>query len=116
MLTKIGPFSVARDGPAGAPSEITDRTLTTSLTYNALGRLTRRSHKVGSNAAYRLDLAQDAVGRIDRKTETLAGSTHAYSYAYDPDVQLTARFKVWIAKAAFRRGMSKEPPVQRDPS
>ena len=88
LLTKVGPFTVARAGPAGAPSEITDGTLTTSLTYNGLARLTRRSHAVAGALTYRLDLAHDAVGRVIEKTETVGAGTHVYTYGYDDDGQL----------------------------
>ena len=38
---------------------------------------------------YRLHLTYDVVGRIPQREETVSGTAHTFSYAYDPDGRLT---------------------------
>jgi RHS repeat-associated protein len=89
LLTKVGPFAIKRDGPAGAPTELGDGTLTTAYLYDSLGRLEQRTHTVIADQDYKLKLSRDNVGRITKKKETVAGEEHSYDYTYDSDGQLT---------------------------
>jgi RHS repeat-associated protein len=56
--------------------------------YDSLGRLTGRSHTVGTTSPYEHALSYDNDGRIVGKTETIGGETHTYTYSYDEDGQL----------------------------
>lgn len=94
-VTGYGPFTFDRGGPAGAQSQIGDSALTISLAYDDLVRLDNRSHTVGGQSVYAIDLdyeslGQNSQGRIARKTETVASVTHVYTYSYDLDGQLLA--------------------------
>jgi RHS repeat-associated protein len=89
LLTQYGPFTITRSGPAGAPSTLTDNTLSISYTYDSFGRLQSRTHTVAGQPVYQLNLSYDSVGRISRKVETVSGVTSSYDYSYDLDGQLS---------------------------
>ncbi|MFZ5898609.1 MAG: hypothetical protein ACOYU7_05475 [Bacillota bacterium] len=89
LLTGYGPFTITRDGPAGAASEVSDGKMTMILGYDGYGRLIDRTHTVDGEEVYRLQLAYDNIGHVEQKIETVAGTTHTYDYTYDVDGQLT---------------------------
>ena len=88
LLTRYGPFTITRSGPAGAPSALTDNTLNISYTYDSSGRLWTRTHTVNSVPVYQITLGYDNVGRIAQKIETVSGTAHTFDYEYDLDGQL----------------------------
>jgi RHS repeat-associated protein len=88
LLTRYGPFTITRNGPAGAPSALTDNVLNVSYTYDSFGRPWVRTHTVAGQQVYQLTLAYDNVGRISTKTEAVAGASHVFGYTYDVDGQL----------------------------
>ncbi len=88
LLTRYGPFTITRSGPAGAPSNLTDNVLNVSYTYDSFGRPWTRTHTVAGQQVYQLALAYDNVGRISTKTEVVAGTSHVLDYTYDLDGQL----------------------------
>jgi RHS repeat-associated protein len=89
LLTGIGPFTIDRNGPGGAPSGIRDGSLSRSLTYDALARLSSYTDTVSGQQPYSERIVYDNRGRIAQKMETEVGTTHTYAYTYDPDGQLT---------------------------
>src|SRR5574341_1122704 len=88
LLTRYGPYTITRNGPAGAPSALTDNTLNISYTYDSSGRLWTRTHTVAAIPIYQLTLGYDNVGRIAQKIETVSGTAHTFDYEYDLDGQL----------------------------
>ncbi|MCY4730030.1 hypothetical protein KY092_05590 [Natronomonas gomsonensis] len=83
LTTEYGPFTLTRDGPDGAPTTITDGTLTITITYDSRGRVDTRTHEVGGTAIYAADYTYDDAGRIETRTETVDGSqltTETFSY------------------------------------
>jgi RHS repeat-associated protein len=88
LLTRYGPFTITRSGPAGAPSALTDNTLNVSYTYDSFGRLFTRTHTVAAIPVYAIQLGYDNVGRIAQKIETISSATHTFDYTYDLDGQL----------------------------
>jgi len=88
LLTRYGPFTITRSGPAGAPSALTDNVLNISYTYDSFGRLYTRSHTVAAIPVYAIQLGYDNVGRIAQKIETASGTSHTFDYSYDLDGQL----------------------------
>jgi RHS repeat-associated protein len=88
LLTRYGPFTITRGGPAGAPSNLTDNTLNVSYTYDSSGRLATRTHTVAAIPVYSIQLGYDNVGRIAQKIETVSGIAHTFDYTYDLDGQL----------------------------
>lgn len=88
FVTGLGPFTLTRSGPGGAATAITDGTATTTLTYDALGRVASRALTVGGVGKYSAVYTFDAVGRVTRKVETVAGVPATFDYTYDADGQL----------------------------
>ncbi len=88
LLTRYGPFTITRSGPAGAPSALSDNTLNISYTYDSSGRLYTRTHTVAAIPVYAIQLGYDNVGRIAQKIETVSGAAHTFDYGYDLDGQL----------------------------
>ncbi|MDA8178745.1 MAG: PASTA domain-containing protein [Deltaproteobacteria bacterium] len=88
LLTRYGPFTITRNGPAGAPSALTDNVLSISYTYDSSGRLWTRTHTVAAIPVYAIQLGYDNVGRIAQKIETVSGTSHTFDYTYDLDGQL----------------------------
>jgi len=88
QLTGLGPFTIAREGPDGAPSGISGGALAIAIDYDDLGRIRARSHRANGREVYRIELAHDTIGRITEKRETVPGSAAAHGYAYDADGQL----------------------------
>ena len=70
LLTRYGPFTITRNGPAGAPSALTDNTLSIGYTYDSAGRLYTRTQTVALIPVYAIQLGYDNVGRISQKVET----------------------------------------------
>ena len=63
--------------------------LTTGTGYNGFAEPTSLTAKHGSTDLYNSTLTRDAGGRIETKTETVAGTTHSYGYTYDDAGRLT---------------------------
>ncbi|HEY3491247.1 MAG TPA: PASTA domain-containing protein [Candidatus Deferrimicrobiaceae bacterium] len=93
LLTQYGRYTIGRAGPAGAPSSLTDNTLSVGYSYDNFGRLATRTHTVAGQQRYQITLGYDNVGRISRKTEIVAGASHVFDFGYDLDGQLTDVFK-----------------------
>jgi YD repeat-containing protein len=55
-----------------------------SRTYTSFGELDTWTGTVDGNSAYTFDLDRDTAGRITTRTETLGGTTHVWTYTYDP--------------------------------
>lgn len=89
LITGYGPFTFARGGPAGAISQISDGSLTTTFSYDAMGQLTDRSQAVVGQQTFQTQLTYDAVGQVTRKVETVAGIARIFDFTYDSDGQLT---------------------------
>lgn len=89
LQTEAGQFSFTRDGPDGAVSEVTDGTVTITLTYDDRGLVTKRVHSVDGTAFYEVAFDHDAAGLLVERTETVDGTTRTETFDYDPDGRLT---------------------------
>ena len=81
-----GPFSITRDGPAGALSKYSDGTITIDYALDSMGRLTGRTHTIGTSVIYDLQL-DHATGSdlISQRIETISGSATTLDYDYSLD-------------------------------
>ena len=89
LLTTYGPFSIAHFGPLGAPSQISDGTMSVTYTYDNYGRPTTRTAAVAGNPVYSVDISYDNTGIIKSKTETVNGAVAESTFTYDRNKQLT---------------------------
>jgi RHS repeat-associated protein len=87
LLTQLGPFTLVRD-LTGAVTDIKDASLLVKLGHDTLARANSRKYSVGGSEKYGAELTYDAAGRLETKTERVAGVTRTYEYTYDDDGQL----------------------------
>jgi RHS repeat-associated protein len=87
LLTQLGPFTLVRD-LTGAVTDIKDSSLLFTLGHDTLARGNSRKYSVGGSEKYAAELIHDAAGRLETKTERVAGVTRTYQYTYDDDGQL----------------------------
>ena len=105
FLTSAGPLTLLRDPPNGQVAELTVGSVVETLTPSSFGEVDDRVVSVGGSTLFEASIVQrDALGRIQEKTETLAGETHAYGYVYDlagclSDVYRDERWKAtWLER------------------
>jgi RHS repeat-associated protein len=91
LLTGLGSLAMARNGPAGLQSGVTDGSvMSISETYDGLGELTGRQQLVQGTVTLNDTYTYDAAGRTSQIMEQVGGVSHTYAYTYDADGQLTA--------------------------
>jgi len=88
LATKVGPFSIERQGPGGAVSKITDGKLTLSYAYDGNGRPATRTFSVGGTERFYQKLTFGNAGRADAREERVDGAADALTYTYDGAGQL----------------------------
>jgi RHS repeat-associated protein len=88
-VTTQGPFTMTRSGPQGAISSIAGGPLAVTQAWDPLGRLESRTDGVNGANAYKIEIGHDAGGRLTQKVETIGGTPHTFTYAYDADGRLT---------------------------
>jgi len=105
LLTSAGPLTLIRDPQNGQVVELTVGSVVKTLTPSSFGEVDDRVVSVGGSTLFEASIVQrDALGRIQEKTETLAGETHAYGYVYDlagclSDVYRDERWKAtWLER------------------
>jgi RHS repeat-associated protein len=82
LLTGSGGFTIGRNSDNGLPETVTDNTFTLRRTFNGHGEVNGNGVDV-AGAVYGYDLTRDAGGRIERRTESVAGSSSLIQYGYD---------------------------------
>lgn len=90
LPTTLGPFSLTRNGPGGAPTSIGDGTGQFSLGFDSAGRLATRSAQVNAAPVYQEQLTYDAAGRITQRVETVGSTPTTFVYGHDANSQLTS--------------------------
>jgi RHS repeat-associated protein len=101
LVTGFGPFTLTRQGPTGAVSQISDPGLNIAVTYDTLGRIASRTHTVNGRTVYAIQLSYDSRGNISKKTESVSGVPTIFEYAYDQDGQLVQVKKNGAAAEIF---------------
>ncbi len=87
LLTNAGSIDLAHNPTTGFLERIADGTFTIAYQRNEFGEVTNTIATQGAEL-YRVDRSYDALGRITRKVETIAGTTVTWDYAYDTVGQL----------------------------
>ncbi len=88
LVTGLGPFTLARNGPEGGLTGISGGPEAVTQSWDRSGRVADRSDVVNGIDAYRMQLTRGATGQITQKIETEGSVSHTYDYAYDPDGRL----------------------------
>ena len=84
LLTSAGPLTLLRDPQNGQVAELTVGSVVETLTPSSFGEVDDRLVSVGGSTLFEVSIVQrDALGRIQEKTETIAGETYTYGYVYD---------------------------------
>ena len=84
LLTAAGVLTLRRDALSGRLTVTTLGAVTDAFTYNGFGEVTTYQASRGGTALFAAQYTRDALGRITRKSETLAGKTTSSDYTYDP--------------------------------
>ncbi len=87
LLTNAGPISLTHNRTNGFLESIAEGAFTIAYQRNEFGEITNAIAWHGAEL-YRVDRSYDALGRITRKTETIAGTAVTWDYAYDTVGQL----------------------------
>ncbi|MDJ0654437.1 MAG: RHS repeat-associated core domain-containing protein [Xanthomonadales bacterium] len=83
LLTQVGSLTLTRDNTTGGIAATTQGLVTDQYQYDAEGRITEYRARI-SGADYLVQSLQyDAMSRVVQLTETLAGATTTFEYAYD---------------------------------
>jgi RHS repeat-associated protein len=90
LLTGVGDLSVTLDAAAGFPVSTALGTVSTAESRDAFGQVTQHTATAGGNNLYEFSHVYDAIGRLTAKTETVAGQSHTFQYAYDSLGQLVS--------------------------
>ena len=83
LLTRAGSFSIIRNENNGLPEAVTGGALAVDRNFNGYGELYGQHVSVSGRSVLQWNLIRDDAGRITTKTETVAGITSNYGYAYD---------------------------------
>jgi RHS repeat-associated protein len=89
LLVQAGPLAITRDPQTGFVSATSAGVVTTSETRSNFGEASGWSAAARGNALYSATLTRDLDGRITDKSETIDGTTTAFTYAYDSRGRLT---------------------------
>ena len=90
LLIGAGDLSITLDAATGFPVSTALGTVSTAASRNEFGQVTQHNATAGGGSLYQVSYVHDAIGRLMAKTETLAGLSHTFQYAYDPLGQLVA--------------------------
>ncbi len=89
LATKLGPFSIERNGPAGAASKITDGKVAVTYAYDANGRPATRTLSVNGTERFYSKLTFANTGRAATREERVdGGALDTLTYGYDGAGQL----------------------------
>ena len=83
-----GPFTLTRNGPGRAISQLRDGTLTTTLTYDSVARPISWTQHVKAQRPYQAQYTYDLAGRIAQQIEIINGSAVTRTYTYNGDGSL----------------------------
>ena len=83
LLTRAGDFTITRNSGNGLPESVSGGNLEVDRDFNGYGEISTQATAVNGSSLFSYSLDRDNTGRIARKTETLAGATTVFDYAYD---------------------------------
>ena len=101
LLTRVGTLTLTRAAESGFVTGSTLGLVTDVRSYNSFGELTNYTASVSGTASYARSDTFDAVGRVAERTESIAGQTHDFAYAYDSLGRLTSVLRDGQAYEAY---------------
>nr|WP_235557193.1 RHS repeat-associated core domain-containing protein [Methyloglobulus morosus] len=83
LLLQAGALNLTRNPQNGLLTGTALGNVNDSYTYNGFAEMTIYLAKIGTIDLFKTEFIRDKLGRITKKTETIAGVTQVYDYAYD---------------------------------
>jgi len=83
LLKTAGDLNILLNPATGLPDGTTLDQITTSNTYTTFGELQSETYTASGTPIYQVIYERDALGRIVERTETIEGTSTAYTYTYD---------------------------------
>jgi RHS repeat-associated protein len=90
LVTSCGSLTLAYDPTLPLPTTSSQGQVSDARTYDSYGQLSGYSARFASSEFFAQSLIRDALGRVQQKTETLAGVSTTTAYGYDDLGQLTS--------------------------
>ncbi|HEU4582448.1 MAG TPA: RHS repeat-associated core domain-containing protein, partial [Polyangiaceae bacterium] len=88
LVTSCGSLTLAYDPNLPLPTTSTQGQVSDTRSYDSYGQLSSYSARFGGSEFFAQSLIRDALGRVQQKTETLAGISIITAYGYDDLGQL----------------------------
>jgi len=89
LLSQAGALVLSRSPQNGLLLGTTLGRVTDTFGYNSFGEVLTYSAAYSGSNLMLVQSSRDAGGRVDHKSETISGTTHAYTYTYDLAGRLT---------------------------
>jgi RHS repeat-associated protein len=97
LLTAAGALSLVRDPDTGLLTETSlteaSGTVTDDVAINPFGELESYAAQHGATPLYQVTYERDALGRVERKSETIQGLTTHYAYLYNQAGRLAQAYE-----------------------
>lgn len=90
LLTKAGSMTLSRMASTGLYTGSTLASTTDSIAYNTFAEPTSYTAQFGATILYGANYTRDKIGRVSGVTESIGGTTTAYTYTFDKAGRLTA--------------------------
>jgi len=117
LLTSAGPLTLSRDPQNGRVTELTVGGVVETLSFDEFGDVQARVVTAGGSTLLAVSYVRDALGRIQEKTETIAGETHTEGYVFDLAGRLSDAYRDGLLAVHYEyddngNRMVKETPAQ----
>jgi RHS repeat-associated protein len=83
LMTQLGALTITRDPGNGLVAGTAIGSVSDVRQQNVFGESLDRETKYGATSLFKETFTRDQLGRLETKTETIAGNTSIYNYSYD---------------------------------
>jgi len=101
LLTSAGPLTLSRDPQNGRVTGLSVGGVVETVTYDAYGDVVERMVTTSGSTLLQVSYVRDTPGRIQEKTETIAGETHTEAYVFDLAGRLTDVYRDGLLAARY---------------
>jgi len=116
LLTSAGPIALSRDAQNGRVTELSVGAVVETPTFDALGDVDGRVVTAGGSTLFAVSYVRDALGRIQEKTETIAGETHTEGYVFDLAGRLSEVYRDGLLVAHYEHDENGNRLVKETPA